>query len=264
MIEITRIGENTTHDSSFERNRPNGHPVYLLLFTKTPARFLYNGTWQVTPPNTAVLFKPGQQHRYCAEGDRYIDDWMHIRSTSPLPGEHFPYGCPIVLHKPEEYSSLFHLIYTEYYGVSPHRSQILNSLTNALLAKLSAESNLQEFPSIYYDLTELREQIYKHPSNTWNVDDMATHLNISTGYLHALYKHYFNTTCTGDVIQSRIQYACDLLMSNHKPIAEIAEICGYHSVEHFCRQFKTIMGISPGKYRGQCNAKSEDGTMPKF
>ena len=78
---------------------------------------------------------------------------------------------------------------------------------------------------------------------------MALQLSISVGYLHACYRHYFNTTCMSDVIQSRIQYACELLTSNRKPLSEIAEMCGYHSVEHFIRQFKSVTGTTPGKYR---------------
>lgn len=255
MIDIIRLGENCKHDISFEVNRPNGHPVYLLLFVKTTACFLINDTWQVTAPDTAILFKPGQKHRYHANNDVYINDWMHISSDVLLLGEHFPFGTPIVLHKPDDYYNLFHLICNEYYGVSTHRNQIISNLTTALLAKLSAESNTREFPDIYYSLAGLREQIYKFPSKSWNAENMAAQLNISPGYLHSLYKHYFDTTCTGDVIQSRIQYACELLMSNHKPISEIADMCGYHSIEHFIRQFKTVTGITPGKYRTRENIK---------
>ena len=249
MIDLIRIGWNSTHDESFEVDRPNGHPVYLLLLVKSPARFLVQDTWQTTAPDTAFLFKPGQKHRYCADHCTYINDWAHIRSAAPLMGEHFPFGKPIALHHPEDYYNLFHLIYNEFYGVAPNRNFIINNLMTALLAKLADESNTEEYPDIYYDLAALREQIYKFPAKEWSIESMASQLSVSTGYLHSLYRHYFNTTCMSDVIQSRIQYSCELLTCNRKPLGEISEMCGYHSVEHFIRQFKSVNGTTPGKYR---------------
>ena len=47
------------------------------------------------------------------------------------------------------------------------------------------------------------------------------------------------------VTQRRIQYSYELLASNNKPLDEIAEMCGYHSVEHFIRQFKAVTGTTP-------------------
>lgn len=249
MIEILRIGENSVHGKEFEVNRPNGHPVYLLLFVKTPARFWAGGEWQDTPANVAVVFKPGQQHLYSAGSEHYQNDWIHFQAnTAPL-GEHFPFGQPIPLHAPDEFYQLFHLIYNEYYKASPHRSLIINNLTAALLDKISDESMTRTYPDIYYDLAGLREQIYKFPANAWSTDQMSAQLNISTGYLHSLYRQYFDTTCMNDVIQSRIQYACELLTSGSKPLSEIAELCGYHNVEHFIRQFKAVMRVTPGRYR---------------
>lgn len=78
---------------------------------------------------------------------------------------------------------------------------------------------------------------------------MAKSLNISCGYLHYIYKHFFNTTCIADVIESRIQSACELLSSTNKTIEEISLQCGYKNVEHFIRQFKKSQNITPAKYR---------------
>ena len=40
MIELLKIGENTTHDGSFQVDRPKGHPVYLLIFPKPLPAFV--------------------------------------------------------------------------------------------------------------------------------------------------------------------------------------------------------------------------------
>lgn len=249
MIEVIRIGKNSMHDSTFHVNRPQGHPVYLLLLVKTPAKFMVDDNWQECSANTVVVFKPGQRHRYCAASNTYIDDWMHFRFGSDLFGGHFPFGQPISLHDSDGYYELFRLIHKECYGTSGHRKLIIHNLTAALLNKIYDESDTKAHPDIYHILTGLREQIYQLPAKQWCVETMAAQLNISTGYLHTVYRQYFKTTCMKDVIQSRIQYACELLASNNKGLNAIAEMCGYHSVEHFIRQFKAVTGITPGKYR---------------
>ena len=52
-----------------------------------------------------------------------------------------------------------------------------------------------------------------------------------------------------DVILQRLKRAQDQLISTAKSVQEIAEDCGYNNVEHFCRQFRKFLGISPGRYR---------------
>ena len=249
MIEIVRIGKNSIHDSTFDVNRPQGYTEYLLLLIKSPAKILVNDKWQNIMPNTAVIFNPGQKHRYCATDNVYIDDWMHFKSNTDLLGDHFPFGQPISFQNSDYYYELFHLIYKEYFGTSAHRKLIINNLTTALLDKIYDKSSIKAYPHIYYSLTGLREQIYQSPSKQWSVEDMAAQLNISVGYLHTVYRQYFNTTCMNDVIQSRIHFSCELLASNNMSLDKISQMCGYHSTEHFIRQFKTVIGTTPGKYR---------------
>lgn len=256
MLEITKIGENTKHGRSFFVDRPQGHPVYLLILVKTPARFFSGTHWIETPKDIAVIFKPGQQHLYGPldnnpEFPAYIDDWLHLADPVSVLSDHFPFGIPIHLHNPDDYYSLFHLIYTEFYGISLHKNMIIGHLVAALLKKIEDESNTTDYPEIYYQILQLREEIYRNPQTEWNIPAMADSLHISPGYLHSVYKHFFHTTCMSDVIESRIQAASELLVSTKKSIEEVAEACGYHSTEHFIRQFQKKNRLTPAKYRKQ-------------
>lgn len=230
-------------------NRPNGHPSYLLLLVKTSARFYIEGDWITTAPNVAFFFKPGQNHQYCANHSTYTNSWAHITSQQPLLGHHFPFGLPIELHNPADYYDLFHIICNEFYGSKPQRNSIIHNLLSALLSKIADEINTLEYPSLYYQLSSLRKEIYNHPENNWSASHISKKLDISTGYLHLLYRRFFNTTCINDVIKSRIQSATDLLRYTDLSIEDIAVQCGYHSTEHFIRQFKKEALITPGKYR---------------
>lgn len=256
MLQVIKLGENTEHDRHFMVDRPQGHPVYLLVLTQKDSYFYVEDKWQYIQKNTAFLFSPGQRHLYRAiETDRnekapaYIDSWAHIAPPLHFLPEHFPFGKPIFLHNPKDYFSLFHLIHNEFFGASPEKYKIIDCLMTALLTKLRNEADTKEYPPIYYDLISLRKDIYAFPFRKWKIPDMASRLNISSGYFHSCYKNFFGTTCIQDVIKSRTEYACDLLSSSHKSVEEIASLCGYQHTEHFIRQFKSFTGMTPFQWR---------------
>lgn len=93
MINVTKIGE-AEHDDAFCVQRKHGHPVYLLLLVKTAAIFRTEDAELETPPDVAVLFRPGQRHSYRAAGERYADCWMHFCAPSIPLFEDFPFGKP--------------------------------------------------------------------------------------------------------------------------------------------------------------------------
>lgn len=256
MIEIVKMGEDAFHDETFDVDRPNGFPEYLLLLTRTSGRFLVDGVWNDYPANCAVIFKPFQKQRYCANQDTYTDCWMHFTSDHTILDEHFPFGTPIPMQHPLEFYQLFHIICAQYYGVTTHRDTILNHLVESLAHMIADENKTAPFPEIYYQIVSLRKEIYWNPAKKWSVPYMADTLGISPGYLHAVYQEYFHTTCMNDVITSRIKSACELLASSNLPISEIAEQCGYNNTEHFIRQFKEYAHMTPGKYRKQYNQPS--------
>lgn len=250
MIQIMKLAE-STHEKTFVRHNITGYPYYLLLLVKTPAHFFYDNQFNDTSSDVAFVFPPHQPYLYRADSSQecYTDCWLHFQLDKPLFPEHFPFGRPIVLHSPEEFYNLFHMINVEFYGTTPNKNRIVDNLTKALLHKILDASNTKEYSPLYYKLLALREQIYTNPEADWNIDDIARTLSVSTGYFHTTYKHFFNTTCIADVIQSRIQKASDLLLCTNSSIEEISELCGYHNVEHFIRQFKKETNVTPLKYK---------------
>lgn len=260
MISILRMGEDSEHDAEFDVNRPNGFPEYLFLLTKTRGRFFVNGEWKEFPAGCAVLFLPGQAQRYHASQSEinYCDSWMHFKSDTAILDRSFPFGEPIPLrgNKASEFNSLFHIICLKFYGVSQSRESILAHLVETLLLMASDENDSKNMPEIYNRLVELRREIYARPSMEWQIPEMAKRLCISTGYLHASWKSFFSTSCIADVIASRIAYAQSLLSSSAISISNVAERCGYSNPEHFIRQFKGAVKMTPAQWRRKFTKKS--------
>lgn len=102
----------------------------------------------------------------------------------------------------------------------------------------------------HYDkLTMLRHQIYLHPEESWFIQDICDDLGISRPYFHKLYLTAFGTTCTQDVILSRITCAKRLLEKTDDAISEVAQRSGFETDVYFMRQFKRHVGMTPTAYR---------------
>ncbi len=98
-------------------------------------------------------------------------------------------------------------------------------------------------------LTALRREIYRSPAKDWYIQDICDSMCISRPYFHKIYQSAFGTTCTQDVIESRIAYAKRLLTETDDPISEISQSSGFETDVYFMRQFKRHTGMTPTAYR---------------
>lgn len=102
----------------------------------------------------------------------------------------------------------------------------------------------------HYDkLSKIRHQIYQHPEESWFIQDICEEIGISRPYFHKLYLAAFGTTCTQDVIASRIARSKRFLEMTDDPISSVAQRCGFETDVYFMRQFKRHVGMTPTAYR---------------
>ncbi len=249
MFVLDKIGERYRHGPDFEVNRPNGVERGFVVFMHTRASLFWDGRWQEISPGTAIVFRPGQPQHYRALGEVFEDSWMSADLPATMMQGDFPFGCPIALHNTKRYRSLFHLLCDEFYSTSPQREQIIHCLGYALIHMLARETAHAAKPPLYYALIALRRDIYNHPERAWSISTMAETVAVSPGYLQKIYKQYFGVTCNQEIIQSRVDSACVLLDATNMSVERVAEACGYHNTEHFIRQFRAVIGTTPGRYR---------------
>jgi len=257
MFTIRRMGCDSIHDGTFSINRPKGYDCYLLLIIKTAASIEINQNSTETKPGTLLLYSPGTPHKYHAIGDFYQNDWMQFETSADLNISYrLPLNTPVFLGSNTAYEQYFSLIGTEFFGNSPFRSSLISNLLNLFLLKISALSYPEESININAytgQLLKLRQAIYSHPEKNWNIPDIAASLSLSNGYFHLLYKNAFGTTCHKDVILSRLDHAKELLAFSNDTICQVASQCGYDTAEHFMRQFRKHMNMTPSQYRKKTN-----------
>jgi AraC-like DNA-binding protein len=250
MTKIHYAGCDSAHPSSFVYDIPEGHDFWLLVITKTPALFRVNGEIKEYPAHCAVLYPPHHKIYYQACGDTYINDWVRFESTEAyVTATTLPLGVPFSLDDPGYCDKLFQLLVIESFFNKDYRESSIDYLLRTLFNKLLESYFHAGISPQYYNLLNLRKEILNNPGKHWTVPSMADFLHISPGYLQTIYKNTFGISCMDDVINSRIHLAKEYLIRGTYTIAEIATICGYNNVEHFCRQFKQTTGFTPGKYR---------------
>lgn len=255
-MHILHIGYNSIHDRSFRADRPDGTEGYLLIVLKTPAVFELYGEKNIADRNSIVIYDKNTPHCYSALEDVFINDWIHFDTdydTDFFKSLNIPLNSIIKFGDVDFISSIIRNLSSEFYSVNPKRNEMLDCLLKAMLIKTSemmAVSSLTKFSNPHYGkLLNLREKIYKNPKNKWSVDTLCREMNMSRSYFQLIYRETFGITCISDVINCKINYAKNILTTTNLSIGQISEECGYDNDEHFMRQFKKHIGVTPSEYR---------------
>lgn len=253
MNQITSIGFDAVHQSNFRYDIPEGLETYLLVITTTPAIFRIDEITEEYPAHTAVLFPPKHKIWYGAIKEHYSNHWLMVETDESFITNFPQQGIPFAVSDPEYCHSLFQLLTWE------SSQDTVSQLLRILFHKLHEDVISTEPLGHDHELLTLRRKIAASPELPWNISDMAQELHLSTGYLQFLYKQKYDISCMDDVINFRLLKARDYLIYTPHSIAEIAELCGYNNTEHFCRQFRKYVGLTPGQYRKQSNASPTTG-----
>jgi AraC-like DNA-binding protein len=77
----------------------------------------------------------------------------------------------------------------------------------------------------------------------------ARYAGISPSHFSRLLKERAGRSFTELLRQCRVDLACDLLRRTDKPLAEIADDCGFCDQAYFTRVFRDVKGVTPKQFR---------------
>lgn len=255
-MKINRIGYHYIHPADFVVNRPEGSGDCLLVVLKTPVFCELNGEKEHIPANSFVLFKEGTPQIYRPVGSNFINDWIHMALTEEEIRDILKLGIcfdtPTPLPGISDISDLIRSMCYAYYGSSKNREEIIEHYFRLILLKLSEDITINDNRGNlghYQQIMTLRADIYNSPLKDWTIEGMASQAGLSRSYFQHLYRDYVGLSAMEDVITSRMEYAKHLLGSSSISVRRISEQCGYDCEQHFLRQFKSRVGMTPGEYR---------------
>ncbi len=146
------------------------------------------------------------------------------------------------------YLILLHILCVLEHG-SSGQHLALCALVSTLFIKLSLNCCYHNRPNAVRIISAAQSYIFEHRLEDLSTDDIARHLGISRSWLQTLFAKYKHHTIRDYIVHLRVDDAALLMLFSDKTIAQVAEVCGFRSRQHFTRVFEDQMGISPGRYR---------------
>lgn len=256
-MNIISTGFHSVYGSEYRfRSQPQKN-IFMLVLTKSNAVFCVDGVEYHTPPETFVLYDDTVIREYSADNGFLVCDWICFDKNGDnefLDSLELPFNYPVQFSDTDFISNLIRNIASEHYSLGARRIKMTETLMKTMLLKINDfsgrhDESQQTVDPHYNALMELREKVYRNPQMKWNVDSMASDVNMSRSYFQHIYREMFGVSCVADVINGKIEKAKEILSETSCTVSQVSAMCGYDNEEHFMRQFKKIVGVTPTKYR---------------
>lgn len=269
-MKIDAIGYQHGHGAQFAVDRPEGSQGWLLLAVHTRSVFVIDGKPLHMPAKTVVIYAAGCPQHYGADGESYVDDWMHFTPTAEeearIRALGLPLNMPITLPEITAVSKCIRDMCAEYFSPNLMRDETVDLLFQIALNKIcegiseySVSSHLNEGAYAGLLMWE-RSRIYRLPAENWSIDALAAKLSLSRSRFQHIYSETFGISFARDIILARLTRAKELLTATEQSVGQIAAAVGYGNVPHFNRQFKAAFGKTPSDYRKTYWAEQHDAT----
>lgn len=84
---------------------------------------------------------------------------------------------------------------------------------------------------------------------TWSAAELSAVTGLGASQTRRLFHKHLRTSPRQWLIRERLMHVQSLLTQDDKPLAEIADVCGFCDVYHLGREFKRSVGIAPAAWR---------------
>ncbi|MFG6334914.1 MAG: AraC family transcriptional regulator [Lachnospiraceae bacterium] len=149
----------------------------------------------------------------------------------------------------EQFQRAFTACVSEEYG---YEFSVRNALSNIMLyiASKSATVTKRSIPSVQEArLKKMLLWIDGHFDENIRVSDIAGAASICTRECQRIFQQYLHYSPVEYLRRKRIFNAAKLLSDTDRPVTEVALGCGFSNPGYFSRQFRELMGSTPGQYR---------------
>lgn len=257
-FSLTRVGYDYSHPKEFLINRPKGTDDFLLLFFVTPVKIFLNHAFVTVNENSFIIYTPLTPHIYGNSDKGFTNDFVHFTGSdvkSLLTELDLPLNTVFTVSNHDFVRPFINNLESEFLERKRCWERTSQGLFLSNMVDLSRayhndrNYSLNPYKSeLFKEFKIARVKILSSCENPWNVSEMAKLIGMSRTRFSVLYKEFFNVSPKDDLITARIRRAKYLLSSNTMSVSDVAFTVGYDNIYHFNRQFKEIVGVSPGKY----------------
>jgi len=248
---VIRTKHNGKENSDFSLTRPKGTDDYLFLHFKSPVIFTLSGNEHRISPGTCILLSPGTPHSFKPYNSELLHDWIHFLPSdfNEFSDLKIDINTFFTVYNPDFITTSVIKCEQELIWKNAFYEDLISSEVSRMLIKIKRQLDKNVLGYHSDKFKDLRVSVYRNPKKYLSTDDMASYVGLSRSRFSVLYKDFFGVSPKNDLINARIEKASYLLSIDSPTLLDISEECGYQSIYHFIRQFKTVTGTTPGKYR---------------
>ncbi|WP_281889748.1 AraC family transcriptional regulator [Paenibacillus sp. YYML68] len=100
-----------------------------------------------------------------------------------------------------------------------------------------------------FSAMRMKRYIEERATQSFKVEDVASHVGLSVSRAVHLYKECFGQTMLEYALHLRLSAAIERMLYTSMSLEQIALTCGFGGYSYFHRVFKEHHGIAPGQYR---------------
>ncbi len=163
--------------------------------------------------------------------------------------------CKSVLHRVNNftrYSKLFSLAVdsqTDVFAGKSGSNEQLISVLYSIISELKKELVSESFSyGSKKKVAPAIEFIETHPEDNRSVDELAALCGLKAPFFRRCFGEATGLSPVTFRNNAKISKAVRLIETTDKTLPEIASLCGIEDYYYFCRLFKAVTGIPPGKY----------------
>lgn len=240
-----------------ERDNKEG---YQLLYTLSGSGKLRTAFGEVPLlPGSAVIVKCFSLHRYETDEAPWHCQWIHFGGLGADHYEQYINDERIhVIQLPAEESFGAHFDSlsvlaprNDLISIANISNEISEMLTCLLTHRISSTLQFGLPATHYTDIHNALLYIQKNFKQPITIDDITAHIKMSKYHFIRLFKRQMGITPYAYLINYRINQAKILLQTTTQSLFDISYAVGYKSKSNFVAQFKSIVGVTPAKYRAE-------------
>lgn len=253
---ITEAGEFFAGEKYYTER--DGRSGLQLIYTISGTGRLTAGGNEITLlPNTAVIIRCGERHRYETFEAPWHNLWIHFDGSGTEGYEHLInddryHSIPVA--NTADFESDFMNLLTMSGKFDLLTGALISDcisrlMTELLTQKLSRALRPEGTDGRYPELRTVLDFIHKNYGRAITIDDMTDRVNISKYHFIRIFKKQMGVTPYEYLTDYRINKAKILLRTSYKSVFEIACDVGYKSKSNFIAKFRAATGTTPAKYR---------------
>lgn len=100
-----------------------------------------------------------------------------------------------------------------------------------------------------------RAYIEQNASGDLSLNEVAEYVGMNAAYLSSLFKEEMGESYIKFLTRLRMDLAKELLLKGYK-VHEVSERVGYHTYRHFSEIFKKHIGVTPGQFKEEQEARN--------